>query len=165
MERKALVEKLFNELDIKKEGRVKLEDLDKILLNVNEANGKILKKYLSKYQINSKAKFINKSSFTRLLMKKKNNVHVVHIKLAELLDNKKSSRSREVFLDRFKHRLSLPKYSKAGKTLNNNINLSKAPSNNRYESPEKKLSTISKLRNIKELTSVHRYYLSYSLLD
>ena len=164
MDRKALIEKIFDKLDINKEGSLKLDNLDKILLNVNEANRHIIEKYVKKYQNHSKNSSITKLSFTNLLTKK-NNPHVVHVKLSELLDYKVVPKSPESFADRVKQRLSLPKYNTVEAVAIENKNAPKGKPDTLYESHEKIRNKSSKERNLEELLSIRRCHLLYSLLE
>lgn len=162
IDKKKLAEFIFDTLDLKGQGFLQISEIDEALSSINETNQKIVKKYLSWYKSKNNSEKISRSMFIDLILSRKKEPVVVHIKLCDLLINENPVNISRTFSQRLKRRLDIDKFKthmqEPTEALYTNLK-DCCQDANHCEKPRWKSA---KQRNLEELLSIRRCHLLYS---
>lgn len=162
VDKRKLAEFIFDTLDHKSQGFLKVSEIDEALSSINETNQQVVKKYLTWYKSKNSSENISRSMFIDLILSKKKEPVVVHIKLCDLLLNESPVKIARTFSQRLKRRLDIDKFKNQIQEPCETIELSLkdcCQDTNHCEKPRYKSA---KQRNLEELLSIRRCHLLYS---
>lgn len=162
VDRRKLAEYIFDSLDNEKTGSLKLSELESSLPRINKSNQKVVQKYISWFKSEKEGDFISRSDFINLLLSKKKQPVVVHVKLSDLLIFNSPTKIAHTFSQRLKRRLDFERFKTQMEEPAETQEMSFKDGCKDSGHCEKPRWKSAKQRNLEELLSIRRCHLLYS---